>query len=247
MLLPAKPVREFNARAEWRFSPKRGNVPGFDDFYESFLALAEKNDGRIVRFANGCYRATFGRERAPLAWFMSGMHGDEQAGPLALLEWLKIGGHRRLLKAGISLSILPLVNDRGWEDYVRNYGRRNLNRNFNARAPQFLREIMSDMRRRAPRYFLDLHEDQQVRDAYIFRMKDDPSGLSEYLQNGMRCYDMVWTPRKSWSGTSEVFARSLGCRLAATTETPRGWSLKKRIEWHCNCLDLASKFFIRKS
>lgn len=245
MLSPAKPIREYKDRADWRFSPERGRVPGFSEFYDRFAAIARREGASVERFGNGAYSAHFGSPRDPLAFFMSGLHGDEQAGPLALLEWLEKDGHHRLLKKNIALKVIPLVNDLGWDRYTRNYGRQNLNRNFDSRAPGFLRQMMLAIEKRPPKFFLDLHEDQQVRNAYIFRMAGDASGLSEFLQANMQAYDLLWKPARTWGGTSEVFVRSLGCRYAATTETPRGWSLRRRIRWHCVCLDWACRYFAK--
>jgi hypothetical protein len=120
-------------------------------------------------------------EDAPHLYLSSGVHGDEPAGPLALLDLLK----NKHFPSEISVTIVPVVNPTGLERKTReNAEGVDLNRDYglNARSPET----------RAHRAFLEgkrfdlaicLHEDFEARGGYLYELRpvDCPSAAQPLL------------------------------------------------------------------
>lgn len=166
---------------------------------------------------------------------MSGVHGDERSGPLALLQWLESMAVPGFLENGISIWLAPLINDWGWERCKRRWGKSDLNRAFTSdKAPLFLRQLMDDLSANVPLMFLDLHEPTEKPYAHVYDYTADRHDMTKRLAKALNAHPEPWTPqqRKGWRGTSEVFVRDLGCCRTATTEVPKAWPLEERIRWN---------------
>ncbi len=100
-------------------------------------------------------------------YLSAGVHGDEPAGPLALLRWAEA-----MAKAlrGVDLLLFPLLNPWGFEHNIRLDSRgRDLNRLFHSRArpfPAWRREVG----RQPFGLAINLHEDYDARGAYIYEL-----------------------------------------------------------------------------
>lgn len=105
---------------------------------------------------------------APRIYISSGMHGDEPAGPLAVLELLR----RRVFPAGWDVSILPLLNPGGLEHGTRtDTSGRDLNRDYGP-TPQSP-EVQAHQRWLGNQRFdlcLCLHEDYEGQGFYLYEV-----------------------------------------------------------------------------
>jgi predicted deacylase len=204
----------------------------FGDYQARFEKAAKKNGGDVRRLANGACLARFGAaESAPLA-FMSGVHGDERSGPLALLRWLEGALPGGLCPPDQGLWVAPLLNDAGWDAQTREWNGLNLNAAFlPGIAPPFLDEVMADLAAHRPRLFLDFHEDSEKPFPYVYRYTEDRHDLAQQLQHVLGIQEVTWSPadQQRWKGSSETYVRGLGCDHCATLELPPVWPIEKRI------------------
>lgn len=199
----------------------------FSEYCRRFEMAAAKYKATLTTLEHGGSIATLGSGiRVAL---MSGLHGDEQSGPLAILEWLEQTNEKKLIPEGYQLWIAPLVNDLGWDHQSREWNSFDLNRLFNASAPPFLKSIMSSLSSPLPCLFLDLHEDSDYRDLYIYRYINDPPGAEIELAQALGARLETWSDFGPWQGSCEVFLRQQGCNQCITVEIPPVWSMADRV------------------
>jgi predicted deacylase len=205
----------------------------FRDFHNHFEQLASTRGASVRRLANGGCLVLFGQADLPRLAIMSGVHGDERSGPLALLDWLRHLDHSFSLDMAIWM--VPLLNDVGWDANVREWQGINLNSAFLSQvAPSFVAEVMADLAAYVPRVFLDLHEDSEKPFPYVFRYSEDRHDFVTGLQQVLGAVDIPWSPDdiQPWKGSTEIYVRHLGCDRSATIEAPPAWPLDTRIEWN---------------
>lgn len=163
---------------------------------------------------------------------MSGLHGDERSGPLAILNWLEETSIANPIPNQWQLWLAPLLNDLGWDRGIRLWNNLDLNRSFNSEAPNFLKPMMSDLAFPCPAIFLDLHEDSTKDYPYVFNYIDDCHGLAINLAQAIGARIETWTLLTEWEGTSESYLRRNGCNHCVTIEAPPIWSLRERLTWN---------------
>jgi predicted deacylase len=214
------------------------NELSFEEYYERFQRIVRKRGGKIRKLANGAQIATFNASRSPRLAIVSGLHGDERAGPLAILRWLE-SGRSRIRR---SLWIVPLVNDLGWNAQKRRWGRKDLNCNFLTGAPKFIIEIMKSLKQYKPDYFIDLHEDESAKLPYLFRhAKDGPETFVAELEKKLHANNDLWSNMSDYFGSIENWVRYIGCAPSTTIETPLVWQLGRRVNYHLRVLQKATQ------
>jgi hypothetical protein len=110
--------------------------------------------------------AELGDPAAPLVSISAGVHGDEPAGPWALLSLVRDG----LLDARFSYRLWPCFNPSGYAAGTRtNVEGRDINRSFGrgGTSPE-AKAILTANRDRRFALSLDLHEDHEARGFYLF-------------------------------------------------------------------------------
>lgn len=201
----------------------------FDNYYARFNATALKHGMTILQLSHGGCIATLGE--APYFALMSGLHGDERSGPLAILEWLENTPPQYLISSHHGLWIAPLINDNGWNKNSRLWNDIDLNRCFTNEAPAFLNIIMQNLTDHPPTLFLDLHEDSACDQAYVFQCREDTHELASALAMELNADIELWSHDDEWVGASETFVRHLGVNKSITIEAPPIWSIEDRIAW----------------
>lgn len=201
----------------------------FDNYYTRFNAAALKHGMTILQLPHGGCIATLGG--APYLALMSGLHGDERSGPLAILEWLEATPSHELMSSHYGLWIAPLINDDGWNKNSRLWNDIDLNRHFTNEAPTFLKIIMQNLTEHAPTLFLDLHEDAERDQAYVFKCLEDSHELANALALELNADIELWSHDDEWTGASETFVRHLGVNKSITIEAPPIWNIEARIVW----------------
>jgi predicted deacylase len=192
---------------------------------------------------------------APSVYLSAGVHGDEPAGPIAVLELLK----RKLLPGSARLTVFPLVNPEGLVrrtrtnaegiDLNRDYGFEN--RSVETRAQL---DWIGDQRFNL---VLCLHEDSDGEGFYVYT-HDEQGHAVEYATLALeaaRPYTGI-DPREEIDDMParngqmrpppEVVDRNRtdlpealrlffhhGPRLTITTETPSGFAITNRVEAQC--------------
>jgi protein MpaA len=226
--------------------------PGFLDAFEHAAAgagfsqalLTETDAGPLVAWT----RAGLGTP----VYLSAGIHGDEAAGPLALLELMRDG----FFSPDIQWSICPALNPTGLAAASReNADGVDLNRDYWARNT---REVAAHTAWLSsipmPGLFISLHEDWETEGFYMYEINLG----NDHPERAERIFDAVkpWfplqsgpdidghTPRrdgwifhaaeadlpKSWP--EAIFMSKHGCPLSFTFETPSSAALASRVAAH---------------
>ena len=99
---------------------------------------------------------------------LAGTHGDEIAGPLALLQFWESEESREFTE-GIGFVFLPLINPIGFARGIRGNGRVDLNRHFERPTAQPENKIVLDFaRQHRAELLVSLHEDVSSRCFYMY-------------------------------------------------------------------------------
>ncbi len=208
------------------------NSLSFQKYYVRFKQAALRQRATLTYLSNGGYIAQFGT--GPSFAIMSGLHGDEVSGPLAILEWLENLSDN--YKPPSKLWIAPLINDDGWNKKQREWHNIDLNRSFNENAPNFLKEIMTSLKITKPYFFLDLHEDSDLNFSYIYQFINDKHSWTQQLASSLDIQIETWSDFASWETASEIYIRRLGCDYCFTLEASPALTLQNRIKLHINSI-----------
>ncbi len=126
-----------------------------------------------------------GAKPPPRFYLSAGIHGDEIAGPLAVLEMLR----RPDFFAGIDTTIFPILNPEGLARGLRgNYAGIDLNRDYRGARSTEIRGHLAVLTKLG-RYdvAMMLHEDYEGTGAYLYELNDGPiPGLGARLIAAMR-------------------------------------------------------------
>jgi len=189
---------------------------------------------------------------------VAGVHGEEQAGPLAILKWLQDSSDIALAKANVSF--IPIVNSYGFANKKR-YGLSGqpTNGGFGSHKTQdpspegqILVNNLGILRPLADGGFMSLHEDITVKESYLYTLENEtePSQFTKGLRKELskyfpKVYDGIAyiSPLETtgpmckkglvynfFDDSFEALMFQLGVPRCAVPETPGLVPLKKRIE-----------------
>jgi predicted deacylase len=205
----------------------------FEKFNKSIMKEALRLNLEVEVLANNSlhlYRHT----GKPLVVILAGLHGDENSGPLTILDWL-----RGMDKVKFDCSLFPLANNLGWDTNSRRWEEFDLNRAFNQKkGPLFVRQMMKILRASPPAIFLDLHEADTC---YIFKYVKD-TRVADYLQKSLKIRCVPWDDTAEMKYCSEVFVRRLSCSSCITVEAAGALDMEKRILRNVEIIEKAIKY-----
>ncbi|HEX5790956.1 MAG TPA: M14 family metallocarboxypeptidase, partial [Luteolibacter sp.] len=184
-------------------------------------------------------------------YLSAGMHGDEPAGPLALLELLREG----FFSPAARWAICPALNPTGLAAGTRDNAQGiDLNRDYRLRSTDEVRAHAGWLdARSAPDLFLSLHEDWETRGFYLYEINqgvDAPQRARAILQavdpwfdaepgiiDGHRVREAGWIYHAAEPDLPEgwpeaIHLAKLGCPLSFTFETPSKAPLEERVAAH---------------
>ena len=233
------------------------------DFLPEFRAAAAErgfveevllgtDEGPLVAF-------TGGSGDRPI-YLSSGIHGDEPAGPLALLKLMKEG----FFDPGTAWAICPALNPTGLAAGTRDTAEGiDLNRDYHQReTPEVKAHAAWIERQDPPELFLSLHEDYESTGFYFYEINqcDDQPDRAEAILESVS----EWFPPEPESVIDDHQVRSPGwifhaaepdlpdgwpeaifvakqkkCILSFTFETPSQMALEDRIAAHCAAVKMA--------
>jgi predicted deacylase len=207
----------------------------FHEYYRLFRTGLQHNPCAGLRqLAHGGLIAQI-NDHGPCLAVISGLHGDERSGPLALLEWT-CRQDGPLCPSDRRVWLLPLLNDLGWDNKERKWQEVDLNRAFlpgEEAIPLFVQEVMEEWAKRPPEMFLDIHEDAtRPNEPYLFWYKEETHDLALRLAEHLQAKSEPWDDFDYWRGSDEVYLRTLGCHHCITIESPKGWPMQERIRWN---------------
>jgi len=222
-----------------------------DDFAETALhqgfrdeVLLDTEDGPIVVWER--------KGEGPLVYASAGIHGDEPAGPLALLEMMRTGS----FSSKFHWLICPALNPEGLAMGRReNRAGMDLNRDY-------LKKVTLEVdahtrwfeRNRLPDVFVSLHEDWETHGFYFYEINlngDRPQRAAEILKAVSDCFPpeagpdidghVVRAPGWIYHGAEAdlpnewpeaIYLAKGGCPLSFTFETPSQADLNQRVAAH---------------
>jgi protein MpaA len=227
-------------------------LPAFTDEAQAagFLVehLATVEGGKL----NAWERPTDG----PRIYLSAGMHGDEPAGPLALLELLRQG----YFKHPVHWIICPALNPGGLANGIReNSLGVDLNRDYWLKStPEVTAHATWLDSKPAPDLFVSLHEDWETKGFYFYEInlkEDMPERARKILTavepwfnpeagpeiDGHEVRSSGWIyhaaePDLPESWPEAIYLAKLGCPLSFTFETPSGAPLANRVAAHVAAL-----------
>lgn len=191
-------------------------------------------------------------DAGPSVYLSAGMHGDEPAGPLALLEMIESGA----LPHVIRWSLCPAVNPTGLALGTReNADGIDLNRDYLRRSTAEVQAHAAWLESRpVPNLFISLHEDWEARGFYFYEINlgpDIPARAAAILDavkpwfepdagheiDGHSPRAPGWIYHEAEADVPEgwpeaIFLAKLGCQLSFTFETPSHAPLDQRVAAH---------------
>jgi len=205
----------------------------FRAFMTRLGRAAAKHGLRMQGLTNGAVILTSPESvKGPRVALLAGLHGEERAGPIALLSWLE--GARTLPAA--RFWICPLLSKITWETRERAPGGTNLNRVWGAQgAPPIVTDAAASLRAFRPEVFLDLHEASSVVDGQSVVRSEQSKGWASSFAS-LLSVKVEHDPREH---SAESYARSIGCTRTATIETAQTEPLEARVAFHVQTVALA--------
>lgn len=170
-------------------------------------------------------------EERPSVFIIGGQHGDERAGPIAILQALVEDD----FPPEASIRICPITHPLAWDVRERMPGDLDMNRVWTLdSAPPHILYIMMSMESDRPYVFLDLHESHKDEEEgghlYDLRHTGTPWGHSMARILGQ---DVAQTKiNQRIPGSSREYAFSLGVEGVAVVETYKFLPLEERLHFH---------------
>jgi predicted deacylase len=205
----------------------------FLEIARDFLEFGKKLGMQTFTLSNGA--PILFKDGQKILSILSGLHGDEKAGPLFLHSLLqKFVDQKKQMFDGIL--IIPILNEDGWTKNNRNWNGVDLNRQFDSDSkPQIIKELIEIYTNKNIQIHWDIHEDDTSKTEYVFGYEPNitmPEALSMHLE----CALINWNMQDEGEGgkdegSSESFMARRGVD-ATTTESPPTWELSRRIEWN---------------
>lgn len=214
--------------------------------------LAATSGGPVTAWQRGVFASP---ENARHIYLSAGIHGDEPAGPLALLELMRCGFFSEL--PDVSWSVCPALNPSGLAAGSReNDAGLDLNRDYLTRTSEEVAAHIAWLSRfpGPPDLFLSLHEDWESSGFYFYEINDGddvphragkilaaaepwfPPELASLIDgHATRAPGWIFHPPTAdepelWP--EAIYISSLGCPLSFTFETPSRSPLERRIAAH---------------
>ncbi len=196
-------------------------------------------------------------------YLSAGIHGDEPAGPLALLELMRAG----FFACDTDWTICPALNPTGLANACRDNAQgTDLNRDYRLQRSREVTAHAAWLAARAvPDLFVSLHEDWEVSGFYLYEINlgaDDPRrahGIIDAVKpwfppeagpeiDGHLAREEGWIFHEAEADVPEgwpeaIFMAKLGCPLSFTFETPSHEAIAARVAAQCAAVRAACRVF----
>jgi len=221
-------------------NPETNEAVDHSSFTSMFDSYAESSGMDIFELPDGVHLYSYG-SGSPYTFIISGQHGDERAGPLALLEMVRDGEF--IVPEG-TVRVCPIVSPESWDENVRAFSGRNSNREWGGphRTHPQVRALMEIIEADPPDVFLDLHEsDSPMPESghkLELRHSGTPWGREMIRALGGAAMGVAMNTHIPYS--AETYAHNLGIPATAAVET-NSFSLpiEERIELHKSAIRTA--------
>ncbi len=201
------------------------------DSYVNFSDSAATRAGMDIDVLDGDVRLYSRGSGRPSVFIIGGQHGDERAGPVAILQALVEDD----FPPEASVRICPITNPLAWDENERMPEDLDMNRVWSLNdAPPHILYMMMSMESDRPYVFLDLHEShvspEDGGERYDLRHTGTPWGQSMMRILGQ---DVAQTKiNKRIPGSSREYAYKLGVEGVAVVETYEFLPIESRVQFH---------------
>jgi hypothetical protein len=206
------------------------------DYMKILDILAKKTGMKSEEIGEGVKVYSRAAKGRPHLLITSGIHGEERAGPIALLKWLESDQ-----LPNYNLTICPIVFPLAWDTGKRDPKGHNRNTVWNKDAPKVVEHLMALVKDNPPDVYLDLHEDSEIDkkdgEPYVFRHVDSEWGLELQKNLGVSTKKGIW--RKHDQETAESFVHAAGTENASTVESNPHKPLKDRVAFQLKAIEAA--------
>jgi hypothetical protein len=199
--------------------------------YIKFSDAAAERAGFEVDVLSDDVRLYRRGDERPSVFIVSGQHGDERAGPIAILQALVEDD----FPSEASIRICPITHPLAWDESERMPGSLDMNRVWSLDdAPPHILYMMLSMESDRPYVFLDLHEShvspEDGGERYDLRHTGTPWGQSMMRILGQ---DVAQTKiNKRIPGSSREYAYKIGVEGVAVVETYEFLPIESRVQFH---------------
>lgn len=225
----------------------------WDAYDDEIAALARDQGFHFAAPADAPFRAWHRPGGGRRIYLSAGIHGDEPAGPLAVMEILRSPW---FADSGSDWTICPALNPHGLRAGIReNAGGIDLNRDYQRRqSAEIAAHAAWLLGRQAPGLFLSLHEDWETTGFYFYEINlgpDRPARAAAILGaaasmlpieptaviDGHDCRSTGWIHHAAEADLPDewpeaIFLAKNGCPLSFTFETPSQAPLDQRVAAH---------------
>jgi murein peptide amidase A len=223
--------------------------PNFIDFFSSAAAANGFTVETLLVTENGPLNVWERPAAGPRIYLSAGIHGDEPAGPLALLELMRQG----FFAADVHWLISPALNPDGLARAQReNAAGIDLNRDYlHARSEEVQAHLAWLAARPAPALLISLHEDWETTGFYLYEINlkpDQPQRARQIIGaaapwfeaeagpeiDGHTSRESGWIYHAAEPDLAEEWPEAihlahLGCPVSFTFETPSTAALTARV------------------
>lgn len=213
------------------------SVPGqtlLDIDYASYIELfdsAAMSTGMQIEVLPGGLRLYRCGAARPCAFVVSGQHGGERAGPIALLEMVQSGD----LPDSCSLYICPIVSPTAWDFHERAPHGINANRTWSPEVSSAgVSALMRRMQEVRPDIFLDLHESDEREPDHgkVHEIRHSGTPWGEALIDALGPDRVGAKVDVRIPGSARMFAERIGVPATATVESSALTPPDERLEFH---------------
>ncbi len=232
--------------------PKFFDWPGFLPEFSASARIGGFRETVLMQTEDGPLIAWIKDGDGPTVYLSAGIHGDEQAGPLAALQLMQDG----FFRDGCRWLICPALNPGGLALGTReNRAGMDLNRDYRLKSSPEIDAHSGWLSRQAPPdVFISFHEDWESKGFYLYEInlgEDNPRRAASILAavsgifppepgpeiDGHTVREDGWIHHRAEADLPEswpeaIFLAKHGCPLSFTFETPSCAPLGKRVAAH---------------
>jgi len=220
--------------------------------------LLEHPDGTVAAYTKVAHS-----QNAKHVYLSAGIHGDEPAGSLAILELL----NKNFFEDYFTWTVCPMLNPYGLKSNIReNADGIDLNRDYLERLSKEVSAHTAWLETQtSPDLFLSLHEDWESTGFYLYeiQLQEQQSHVPALLKkvqdlipieperiiDNHKTREPGWifhTPQADFQDLwpEAIFIAKLGCPLSLTLETPSSLELETRISVHIQAVETAVSLYL---
>jgi hypothetical protein len=186
--------------------------------------------------------------------FSAGIHGNEIAGQLSLLKFLKNYNSNKFKR--IQIIVFPLLNPYGYTNNIRrNYNDFDLNRHFNKNLKKENKLLIKYIKEQNVVFFHALHEDLDEKRFYIYLFETQKEPIYDKILDLAKKHIPLDLDKKIYKdksshgliindhdGSFEDYMFLNNVPFSMCTETPGKQKLEKRIKLNLDIMKLVIKY-----